>query len=900
MRLRILLVVAATVAMTFAWPNLSRPIVSSQDGEEHMAGQIVVQLSQSQRGQVQSSTQDGVALFGIPALDQLSRKWHVDDISRLMGNPHPNAIDMRYGCDLQYSIQFDADQDVAPVMADYRTLSEVELVCPNGVMRFDEAPDDPLYTSQWHYQNLGAALAWSVAKGDTTILNVPLDDGLDLGHPDIRANIHINRLEDINGNGVFDTLWTPEGDLDGIDQDGNGYSDDVVGWDFLRGYPIPQCQGTDDHGTHCWGVSNAVTNNGVGVAGTTWNSRSLVLRCGGNGSVTLTAAIAGIYYSIAKGDWAISMSFGGTSPYQPMANACQAAWDNGLVLFGSAGNDYLRAQRWPACYNGVENVAASRSSDQKADFSNWGPWVDVTAPGVGIYSTVPRTAGSYATMDGTSMSCPLAAGVVSWIKSFNPSLTNQQALDVMHSACDTMPDSLYRIGELGAGRISMANVVLPLYWCDLKLQSWRFNDASGNNNGRPDPGETVSLIVTYYNTPGWRDATDVSATLACSDTNVQITKGTAGFPNIAGGGSGNCSADSFVINVPTSIPPQYLTFKVLAHATPEPAYPLTYFQVKCGEPRLLIVDDDEGSDFEKYYTAACDSNYVIYDTYSVQASGSPSSDTLRHYPVVAWFTGNATTNTLTATDRTNLASYLDNGGNLFIAGQNIAQDISAEPFLNDYLHATFVDDSTGKIYMIGVPGDPITSNPGGADTMTLGGAGGANNSKSADGIRPTGGAVGCATYKDYADTTVNSIVRYDGAYKVVFFSNAFEAIDHSTSRYLQKWTLVKRILSWFGEGIPPAIAQQVREPEVRPYALKVSPNPFRNQALVEFIAPVSGRMELRAFSTDGRLVASETQAAVIGQHMSFKLDGAKLANGTYLVQVKTPVGVYAQKTAVLK
>jgi hypothetical protein len=518
---------------------------------------------------------------------------------------------------------------------------------------------------------------------------------------------------------------------------------------------------------------------------------------------------------------------------------------------------------------------------------------------VGIYSTVPRP-NSYGTMDGTSMACPLAAGVASWVKSWQPSLSNQEALDIMHEACDTMPDSLYTIGELGAGRVSLGNIVLPRYFCDLKLENWRFNDAAGNNNGRPDPGETVALIITYHNSAGFRTATSVFATLACSDTNVQIVKDTARFPDIGGDASGNCSADSFVITVPSSIPPQYLTFKVRAHATPEPAYPLTYFQVKCGEPRLLIVDDDEGSDFEKYYTAACDSNYVLYDKYTVQTSGSPSADTLKHYPVVAWFTGNATTNTLTATDRTSLATYLDYGGNLFISGQNIAQELAADPFLGDYLHATFADDSTGKIYMIGVPDDPITSSPGGADTMTLGGAGGANNSRSADGIRPAEGGIGCATYKDYADTTVKSIVHFAGAYKVVFFSCAFEAIDHSATRYLQKWTLMKRILSWFGEGIPPAITQPMREPEIKPYALKVSPNPFRHQALVEFTAPVSGRMELRAFSTDGRMVASETQTAIIGQHMSFKLDGAKLANGTYLVQVKTPAGVYAQKTAVLK
>ena len=894
MRLRILLVVSAAVALTFAYPDYNRPVVSSKDGEEHVAGQLIIQLSQSQRGLVKLSKSEGVALFGIPALDELSRKWNVGEAEPLMRKSNPTAIDRKYGLDLQYVIQFRVDQDVTPVADEYLSLPHVEVVSPNTVMRHCEEPNDPLFSSQWHHQNLGAAIAWGVAKSDTSVLSMVLDDGLDLGHPDVAANLWINTPEDINGNGRFDTLWYPDGDLDGVDQDGNGYFDDVVGYDFYAGDPIPQAEGGADHGTHCWGIINAVTNNAVGVAGATWNSRSFGVRV----NLSIAACIQAMNYGIDKGVWAFSMSFVG--PFnQSHANACQAAWDYGAVLFGGAGNDYQRTQRYPASYPGVENVAASGTSDHKADFSDWGPWIDVTAPGVGIYSTVPRPA-SYATSDGTSMACPLAAGVACWIKSWNPALSNQEVLDIMHAACDTMPDSLFRIGELGAGRVSMANVVLPLYWCDLKLQSWRFNDAAGNNNGRPDPGETVALIVTYYNTLGFRTATGVSATLTCSDTNVQITKNTAGFPDIAAGGNGNCSADSFVINVPASIPPQNLTFKVLADATPEPAYPLTYFQVKCGEPRLLIVDDDEGSDFEKYYTAACDSNYVLYDVYSVQTSGSPSSDTLRHYPVVAWFTGNATTNTLTATDRTNLTSYLDNGGNLLLAGQNIAQDITGNAFLNDYLHASFVDDSTGKIYMIGVPGDPITSSTGGADTMTLGGAGGANNSKSADGVRPTGDAVGCATYKDYADTTVKSIVRYAGTYKVVFFSCAFEAIDHAVSRYLQKWTLIKRILTWFGEGIPPAIAQELTQPDVRPYALKVSPNPFRREALVEFTAPVSGRVELRTFSTDGRMVASETQTAFIGQRLSFKLDGTKLANGTYLVQVRTPVGVYAQKTAVLK
>jgi hypothetical protein len=151
-----------------------------------------------------------------------------------------------------------------------------------------------------------------------------------------------------------------------------------------------------------------------------------------------------------------------------------------------------------------------------------------------------------------------------------------------------------------------------------------------------------------------------------------------------------------------------------------------------------------------------------------------------------------------------------------------------------------------------------------------------------------------------ADTTVQSAIHYSGTYKLVYFSAAFEAIDHSPSRYLQQWTLMRRILTFFGEGLPSDIAQPTPEPEVRPYVFRISPSPFVRVALVEFIAPVSGRMELRTFSTDGRMVASEARTATIGQPVSFKLDGTGLANGTYLVQVKTPVGIYAQKTAVLK
>lgn len=885
------LVLVATVAL--AWPDLQRPVIRATDGEEHLAGQLIIELRPELRGQVSLVTEDGIALFGVPQLDELSHKWRVSEIAPAMCNPRPSAVAQKYGCDLQYLVQFDPDQDIAPVLADYAALDCVDHACPNGWMRLDELPNDSLLSRQYHHVNLGASFAWGVAKGKARVISCALDDGLDWTHPDILANLWINTPEDRNGNGRFDTLPYPTGDVDGIDQDGNGYTDDVIGFDFVEGEPNPMPGGTDTHGTHCMGITNAVTNNTSGVAGAAWNCRTLVTRCGGGGGISIYAAIAGLYYGTPLGVWSFSMSFGSSSPYQPMADACQYAWDSGCVLYGSAGNEGQEIRRYPACYNGVENVAASRQNDQKASWSNYGTWVDVTAPGEAIYSTVSRPNGSYASMDGTSMSCPLAAGVACWIKSLDSTLSNASAVQVMHNACDSMPDPLYAQGKLGAGRVSMANVVLPLYYCNLRVSGLRFNDPDAN--GRPDPGETVSLIVTYSNASGWRNATNVSATLASVTPDVSIIKNTATFPDIPAGGSGNCSSDSFVFTVDPNSPPRRITLSLHVAASPEVAYPDTNLVIVCGEPRVLLVDDDEGQNYERYYTSALDSNGVLYHIFNVHSSGSPSAETLQRYPVVIWFTGDDSSSTLTTTDQASLQSFFGNGGKLMLCGQSIAQDLASYGFLQEWLHAEFVDDSTGRPYLPGVPGDPIID----GDTMVLAGGGGANNARSSDAIRPVNGATGCARYRDYSDTACYAVIRYAGSYRLVFFSVAFEAVDHST-RYLQRWTVVKRVLQWFGERVPGIAEELLPLIDKRPYILHITPNPFAHQATVSFIAPASGTMELRTYALNGRLVASQTREAFLGERCSFRLDAARMANGAYVLQLVSPAGVIAQRTAVLK
>ena len=527
------------------------------------------------------------------------------------------------------------------------------------------------------------------------------------------------------------------------------------------------------------------------------------------------------------------------------------------------------------------SVAASGPSDTKTSWSNYGDWIEVVAPGSGIYSTVTNHA--YGPKDGTSMATPVVAGCLAWLKSFNPGLTNAQACSLLYATCDSMPDPYYRSDSLGAGRVSIGNVVLPLYYCNLTLNGVRFNDASGNGNGRPDPGETVGLIVTYANSEGWQNATGVSADLVCGNAGISVTKPHATFPDIPAGSSASCSADSFSFTVPDSFPPQKLSFQLSCDAEPAPAWPDTAFIAVCGAPRVLLVDDDNGADYQRWYSSACDSNGVLYDVFTVATSGSPSAETLAHYPVVVWFTGDDSVNTLTLTDRQNLGSFLDDGGKLLISGQNLAQSIASEPFLADYLHAEFVIASTGKPYLPGIADDPITR----GDTMVAGGGGGANNGRSLDGIRPANGGQACAGYKDYADTTVKSVVRYAGAYRVVYFAAPFEAIDHASSRYLQKWTLVKRILEWFGERVP-GVSEQPRLP-AGPASLAVWPNPARSTLTLrveQLKSSIVQHARVSVHDVLGRAVLSSIYD-ILSSHFGISLDVSGLSSGVYLVRLET-------------
>lgn len=215
-------------------------------------------------------------------------------------------------------------------------------------------------------------------------------------------------------------------------------------------------------------------------------------------------------------------------------------------------------------------------------------------------------------------------------------------------------------------------------------------------------------------------------------------------------------------------------------------------------------------------------------------------------------------------------------------------DINGAP-INPYSRAY-----PNEFIQTGILGDPITR----GDTMVVAGGGGAGNARSSDAIYPLGDAAACARFKDYPDTAAAALIRYAGNYKLTFFPVAFEAIDHS-SRYLQRWTLIKRIFEWFGERLP-GVEDQPLWHSRRPYTLHITPNPINRMATVEFTAPVTGTVELSLYTLTGTLKATQRKQVNFGDYVRMTLSALDLASGTYLVQLKTAAGVYAQKAVVLR
>lgn len=331
-----------------------------------------------------------------------------------------------------YRIQFPVGislEQLREKIAKNKRIVDVQM---NRLNRFcaEITPNDPQFDGQWNLTAMNLPKAWSIEQGKSSVTIAVVDSGIMIDHPDLKNQ-----------------LWRNPGEIadNGIDDDANGYVDDVIGWDFSD---APTLQGLGDwktrdnspddesgHGTQVSGIIAAETNNRVGIAGIAWGCRIMPLRAGfrlaGGGSFLQNDDIAAaIVYAADNGANIINLSLGDTVNAFVIQDAVEYAFSRGCVLIAAAGNSSEPGSYYPAALENVLSVA-SIDIDGQLSGSNFGASISVAAPGENILTTDLFHNNSaetehYTIISGTSMAAANVSGVAALLVSANPSCSNTQ------------------------------------------------------------------------------------------------------------------------------------------------------------------------------------------------------------------------------------------------------------------------------------------------------------------------------------------------------------------------------------------------------------------------------------------------------------------------------------------
>lgn len=478
---------------------------------------------------------------------------------RALAARHDYAVRAQIGHSTRYLVSFPVrrHEDMTTARQVLAASTDVISCCETDqIIQTQALPGDEDFGQQWALRNTGqtggtpgadihAPAAWDITTGTRAVRIAIIDTGIDLRHPDLAANI-----------------WHNPGEVDGnrLDDDGNGYADDITGWDFIHGTSKPN----DDnfHGTHVAGIIGAVGDNGLGVSGTCWRVSLVPLKTfdqDGNGF--LSDAVVAMEYATALGVDVVSMSWGGMEYSQALKECIDAAGARGILVVAAAGNygaDNDFFPFYPACYacTNLLAVAASDATDQLAGYSNRGQLtVALAAPGSGILSTLPmiQTAAmldrglpiGYGTLSGTSMATPFVSGAAALIRSAAPELTMAQLRQLLLDQTDALP--AFDHACIAGGRLDLARCVAAATGqVRLTVESTVVVDdgsagTAGNGDGLAGPGETVGLQIAVRNRG--TAATVVHGSLISNDAALEVlTPGGFAFGNIPSQGTGHTGA----------------------------------------------------------------------------------------------------------------------------------------------------------------------------------------------------------------------------------------------------------------------------------------------------------------------------------------------------------------------
>lgn len=423
--------------------------------------------------------EDGTTLYSKTFNEHKAKK-----IKYLSTTHHIKELLVKYKNDEKvYKLIFDSENEMRKMEKKLKKDKNIEIVEPNYLFKATLIPNDPFYNEEWFLDKIGAPMAWdSVGGGSEEVIVALLDSGVDIDHPDLKENIWVNENE------------IPS---DGLDNDGNGYVDDVNGWDFIENKPDPRPRFFPSytltgitHGTVVAGLIAAIGQNKEGIIGLAWKVKIMpirVLNSKGEGSVE--TVIKGIDYAIKNKAHIINLSFVGQNRSELLFQAIKKAWNLNILIVTAAGNDpkidgrdLNKEPLYPICLdnnskdNFILGVTASDEKDEKVPFANYGnSCVDLSAPGTKIFSTLfyyPEKSefkeyyGGY--WSGTSIAVPLVSATAALIKSAYPLATNREIRNIILETVEKSQDK-----RLGRGRVNTHQALVETYRRHVNVPQYR-------------------------------------------------------------------------------------------------------------------------------------------------------------------------------------------------------------------------------------------------------------------------------------------------------------------------------------------------------------------------------------------------------------------------------------------
>ncbi|MBN2591231.1 MAG: S8 family serine peptidase [Sedimentisphaerales bacterium] len=395
-----------------------------------------------------------------------------------------------------FTIELDlqSGQTFEKALEAYKNNPDIEYAEPDYYVTIDSTPNDPVYYAQWSLSKIEAAKAWDIYTGNRNTIVAVIDTGVDYNHPDLLNNMWVNKAE-LNG-------------TEGVDDDKNGYIDDIHGYNFIYRNSDP----IDDygHGTHCAGVIAAEGNNNRDISGICWNASIMALKfIGSLGNGSVSDAVLAHYYAVEAGADVISNSWSLSEDSQALRDVINYANSQGVIVVAAAGNYNSSTVRYPAAFENVISVAATNTIDSRWYYSSYGNWVDIAAPGMNILSllangTITGTPyNDYITyLSGTSTACPHIAGACALLLSANPYLTPSQVENILTRTTDPLPNGICSSGRLNLYK-AIQEAVPSQGYISFDRSYYTSNDTINillvDNNLKENTSQTISVMTSNIN-----------------------------------------------------------------------------------------------------------------------------------------------------------------------------------------------------------------------------------------------------------------------------------------------------------------------------------------------------------------------------------------------------------------